>query len=117
MTIVRSWLEKHPAEAHDSRMTIEDLKRNVAAACREFGVRRLEAFGSTARESASPSSDVDLLVEFEEPEHRPAKRYFGLLHRLEDLLGCKVDLLTPGSLRNPYFKERIMKERVPVYEG
>jgi hypothetical protein len=98
-------------------MTLEDLRRVAAGACREFDVRRLDAFGSTARGAASPSSDVDLLVEFNEPDHRPARRYFGLLHRLEDVLGCKVDLLTFGSLRNPYFKERIAKERIPVYEG
>lgn len=98
-------------------MTIEDLKTAAAAACREFDVRRLDAFGSTARGSASASSDVDLLVEFNEPDYQPAKRYFGLLHRLEDVLGCKVDLLTAGSLRNPYFKRRVFKERTPIYEG
>jgi len=98
-------------------MTIDDLKRGASAACREFDVRRLDAFGSTARGSASSGSDVDLLVEFKKPDHNPAKRYFGLLHRLEDVLRCKVDLLTPDSLRNPYFKQQIMKERTPVYEG
>ena len=61
--------------------------------------------------------DVDLLVEFREPEIRPARRFFGLLHQLEDSLGCEVDLLTLGSLRNPYFRKRVLGERVPIYEG
>ena len=30
--------------------------------------------------------------------------FFGLRHRLEDSLGCKVDLLTINGLRNPYFR-------------
>jgi hypothetical protein len=98
-------------------MSIDDIKKAVLPACREFGVRRLDVFGSFARGGASLSSDVDLLVEFDEPDRSPAKRFFGLLHRLEDTLGCDVDLLTSGSLRNPYFRTRVMSERVPLYEG
>jgi predicted nucleotidyltransferase len=56
------------------------------------------------------------LVEFIEPDRSPAKRFFGLLHRLEDLLGCRVDLFTLGALRNPYFKARALSEKVSVYE-
>ncbi len=80
-------------------------------------MRRLDAFGSFARGGASLRSDLDLLVEFDEPDHRPAKRFFGFLHRLEDTLGCDVDLLTSGNLRNPYFRKRVLSERVPLYEG
>ncbi len=98
-------------------MKIEYIMKIALPACREFNVRRLDAFGSTARGLASSSSDVDLLVEFREPDHRPAKRFFGLLHQLEDTLGCEVDILTADSLRNPYFKARVLTERIPVYEG
>jgi len=90
-------------------MTLEDIKRAAIPACREFDVGRLDAFGSIARGVATMSSDVDLLVEFKAPTRSPAKRFFGLLHRLEDVLGCKVDLVTVNSLKNPYFKRR----RVP----
>jgi len=86
-------------------------------ACRKFDVRRLDVFGSTARDAASGTSDVDLLVEFRNPDRSPARRFFGLLHQLEDTLGCEVDLLTTGSLRNPHFRERVLKERIPIYEG
>ena len=98
-------------------MKINDLKKAALPVCREFNVRRLEAFGSMARGSSSSSSDIDLLVEFNQPEHLPAKRFFGLLHQLEDMLGCKVDLLTLNSLRNPYFKARVLNEKVAIYEG
>ena len=99
------------------RMKVEDIKRIASPACRAFHVRRLDVFGSTVRESATPSSDVDLLVEFAQPEDKPAKRFFGLLHQLEDSLGCQVDLLTVNSLRNPYFKAHVLAERIPIYEG
>ena len=98
-------------------MNIDDIKRIASPACRVFNVRRLDAFGSIARGSATSSSDVDLIVEFAEPNQNPAKRFFGLLHQLEDSLGCEVDLLTVDSLRNPYFKIHVMKERIPIYEG
>lgn len=98
-------------------MTIEEIKRVAIPACREFDVRRLDVFGSLARGEERASSDVDLLVEFENLNHHPSKRFFGLLHSLEDKLGCRVDLLTSTSLKNPYFRRRILEERIPIYEG
>ena len=59
----------------------------------------------------------DLLVEFENPTLNPAKRYFGLLHQLEDALDCEVDLLPIGGLRNPYFRRHVLKEKITIYEG
>jgi len=96
---------------------LEEIREAVAPACRDFNVRRLDAFGSVARGTSTQTSDLDLLVEFREPGSRPAKRFFGLLHRIEDTLGCEVDLLTVPGLRNPYFKKRVLEERVPIYEG
>lgn len=98
-------------------MRIEQIRSTVVPACRDFGVRRLDLFGSAARGAASEDSDVDLLVEFRDPGLQPARRFFGLLHRLEDGLGCAVDLLTIASLRNPYFRKRVLQERVLLYEG
>ena len=98
-------------------MRIDEIKKISDAACREFDVKRLDAFGSVAKGSSAPTSDLDLLVEFRDPEKRPAKRFFGLLHRLEDELGCRIDLLTLDSLRNPYFRKRVLQERTPIYEG
>ena len=98
-------------------MTLEDIKQIAVPACREFKVKRLDLFGSHARGEGVTASDVDLLVEFEEPDLHPAKRFFGLLHYLEDAFGCEVDLLTMSSLRNPYFRRRVLKERVNIYGG
>ncbi len=99
------------------QLPLDQIREAVAPACREFNVKRLDAFGSVAKGRATHASDVDLLVEFREPVSRPARSFFGLLHRLEDTLGCEVDLLTLKSIRNPYFKERVIKERVPLYEA
>ena len=98
-------------------MTLEEIKKVAEPACREFKVKRLDLFGSLARGEGTAQSDVDLLVEFEEPDVAPSKRFFGLLHHLEDVLGCEVDLLTVNSLRNPFFCRRVLKERVNIYGG
>jgi len=97
-------------------INLDTIRTIAAPACEQFDVRRLDVFGSIARGTATDSSDVDLLVEFRNPVESPAKRFFGLLHHLEDALGRRVDLLTTGSLKNPYFKKRGLEERVPVYE-
>jgi hypothetical protein len=77
----------------------------------KHGVRSLFLFGSASRGEAGPESDVDLLVEFDRPVG-----YFGLFalqDYLESILGCKVDLGTPNSLK-PRIRERVLGECVRV---
>ncbi len=76
-----------------------------------FGVTRLALFGSTARDTASADSDVDILVAFDGPA--TSQRYFGVQFYLEDLLGCPVDLVTEKALRSE-LRPYIEKERVYV---
>jgi len=66
-------------------------------------------FGSVARDEARPDSDLDLIAEFDRPVG-----YLGLArvqHELERLVGCSVDLATPGMIR-PEYRERILGEAV-----
>ena len=82
--------------------------------CREFGVRRLDLFGSAATGRFDPGrSDLDFLVEFE--EEAPRRASLRLLEALEQLLGRKVDLLTEPGLKNPYLRRRIETERRPLF--
>jgi len=98
-------------------VTVEELRRITAPFCRRFNVKRLDVFGSLARNEGTADSDVDMLVEFEAVEQHLSKRFFGLLHDLEDTLGCRVDLLTIESLKNPYFRRRALQERITLYGG
>ena len=98
-------------------MTLQEIKTVARPACRKFKVRRLDLFGSLARGEQTAGSDVDLLVEFEEPDLQLSRRFFGLLHYLEDTLGCEVDLLTVSSISNPYLRRRIRNERMNIYGG
>lgn len=63
----------------------------------EFFVESLSLFGSVARDEARPDSDVDLLVEFTQPVG--LFTLIGLKNRLEEILGCPVDLGTRRSLK------------------
>lgn len=98
-------------------MTIAEITKIAASACKEFQVKRLDLFGSFARGAENFGSDIDLLVEFENPDLQPSRRFFGLLHYLEDAFGCEVDLLTVNSLRNPLFRTKVLTERVNIYGG
>jgi predicted nucleotidyltransferase len=75
---------------------------------RAFGVKRLGLFGSFVRGQQNEGSDVDLLVEFE-PGRKTFDAFVHLALFLEDLLGRRVDLLTPESL-SPYIGPHILSE-------
>ena len=85
----------------------------LADFCRHHHIRRLALFGSVLRDDFRPSSDVDVLVEFE-PGHVPGFAFFDLQEELAALLGRKVDLHTPGSLSR-YFRERVVREAQDQY--
>jgi predicted nucleotidyltransferase len=96
---------------------IEQHRAEVAALCRRAGARRLDVFGSAARDDFDPAtSDIDFLVEFDElPPKAYADAYFALRESLEDLFGRPIDLVTTDSVENPFFRERIEAERKTVY--
>jgi hypothetical protein len=96
---------------------IESKRSEVEAACRRRAVRRLELFGSAARDDFDPaSSDLDFLVEFEASATLPAlDQYFGLKEELEVLFGRPVDLIMPRAVRNPYVRAEIERDRRLLY--
>ena|SRR5271157_3758076 len=75
---------------------------------KDFGVRRLGLFGSAARGEATDSSDLDFLVELEK---KTFDNYMDLKFYLEDLFGCKVDLVMKDALK-PRLREPILKETI-----
>ncbi len=71
-----------------------------------YSVSKIGVFGSYARGEEKESSDVDVLVEFEEPTYN---NFIELIFFLEELLDRKVDLVTTGGL-SPYMKPTVEKE-------
>ncbi len=74
-----------------------------------LGITSLLVIGSVARDEARSDSDLDLIAEFD-----PPVGYLGLARvqrELEQLLGCHVDLATPGMIR-PEHRDRVFGEAV-----
>lgn len=90
---------------------IEALRGYLPTLRRDFGVRRVALFGSTARDEARDDSDLDLLVEFDVVPTLDA--YVGLKFFLEDHLGRKVDLVTPDALK-PRMRPNVEREALDV---
>jgi predicted nucleotidyltransferase len=96
---------------------LAERRDGILDLCRRFGVERLEVFGSAARGDFVPGkSDVDLLVRFGDTG-KPgyADRFIGFAEALEMTLGCRVDLLTERSLRNPVMVEQVAKDKCTLY--
>ena len=77
----------------------------------QFSVTSLRLFGSVARDEATETSDVDVLVTFARPVG-----LFGLCalkDYLEQLLGCTVDVGTLDSLK-PRIRARVLAESIDV---
>jgi predicted nucleotidyltransferase len=99
---------------------IEEHLEDIRALCREFGVSRLELFGSAATDAFEPDrSDVDFIV------HYPDEYDFGSwLGRFQDLergvaaeLGRDVDLVMTSALRNRWFAREAAKTRTVIYDA
>jgi uncharacterized protein len=85
----------------------DDIKRIAA----KHGARNVRVFGSVARGEARQDSDIDLLVDTgsETSSWFPA----GLVLDLEEILGCKVEVVTEKGL-NPHLKQRVLDEALPL---
>lgn len=77
----------------------------------QYQVRSLGLFGSYVRGEEDESSDVDMLVEFEETPS--LLRFIALENYLTDLLAVRVDLVMRAALK-PHIGEHILREVVLI---
>lgn len=96
-----------------TRARIAVPNQQIAEFCRKHHIRRLALFGSVLRDDFRPSSDVDVLVEFE-PGHVPGLAFFDMQAELTAILGRQVDPNTPGFLSRQ-FRDRILLEAEVQY--
>jgi predicted nucleotidyltransferase len=89
----------------------------LRALCRKYNVRRLDVFGSATRDDFDDrSSDIDLLVEFDDiPFADRGDAYLGFLTEVEAVLGRRVDLVEVSAVRNPYIRRTIEGSRQLLY--
>ena len=95
----------------DRQSVLRTLKEHKPTLAERFGVTDLALFGSFARNQATAESDLDILVNFDGPA--TSKSFFGVQFYIEDLLGCRVDLVTQKALRAE-LRPQIEREAVHV---
>jgi uncharacterized protein len=75
------------------------------------GAEDVRVFGSIVRGDARPDSDVDVLVNLE--PGRSLLDIVALKQDLEDLLGCRVDVVTEAAI-SPYIREKVLEEAIAL---
>lgn len=84
--------------------------------CEELHIRRLAIFGSALRDDFGPSSDIDLLVEFD-PRFQPGWEIVDIADRLSEFFdGRRIDLVNPKWL-HARLRDRILAEARTQYEA
>ena len=90
---------------------LQSRRGEILRIARSHGASGLRLFGSLTRGKKAPNSDIDILVEL-----KPKASLLDLIamkHELEDLLQCKVDLVTEDAL-SPYIRQQVLQETVAL---
>ncbi|MCX5672431.1 MAG: nucleotidyltransferase family protein [Planctomycetota bacterium] len=95
----------------DMPAVLKEKREEILRIAARRGAYNVRIFGSVARGEADDASDLDVLVDME--GGRSLMDLGGLLMDLQDLLGCKVDVVTEPGLRER-IRERVLKEAVPL---
>jgi hypothetical protein len=86
-------------------------RETILGLAARHGARNVRLFGSVARGAAGDESDLDFLVDME--EGRSLLDLVAFWQDLEELLGCRVDVVTDGGI-SPYLRDHIYAEAVPL---
>ncbi|MGB2936749.1 MAG: nucleotidyltransferase family protein [Phycisphaerae bacterium] len=95
----------------DLEVLLKQKRDEILLACAKHGARNVRIFGSVVRGEADDRSDLDVLVDME--PGRSLLDMGGLLMDLQELLGCRVDVVTERGLRQR-IRDRVLQEAVPL---
>ncbi|MCZ8238285.1 MAG: nucleotidyltransferase domain-containing protein [Leptospiraceae bacterium] len=93
------------------RELIDELSRIKPILQKEHGVAEISIFGSFARDTMNPESDVDLFIDMNRIDYNALA---GVKIYLENLLERNVDIVRKRKQINPLFLKRIQKDIVHV---
>ena len=97
--------------ANPKQELLKAKRKEILALAEAHGAGNIRLFGSIVRGENTELSDVDFLVQMN--EGRNLWDLIGLTQNLEELLHCKVDVVTEGEL-SPYLRERILASAAPL---
>lgn len=91
---------------------LQRLKAEIYRIAQRHNARKVYVFGSCARKSETPESDVDFLADFN--DQASLFDQVGMQLALADILKCKVDVIPLSSLTDPDFGPGVQKEMVAL---
>ncbi len=96
------------------------VEKNINALidlCKQHKVKELYVFGSILTPKFTDSSDIDLLVQFDNIDLLDYfDNYMDFKEKLETLLNRPVDLLENQAIRNPIFRQVLDREKRLLYD-
>lgn len=103
--------------------SVDELKQRVAPIAEKYKLHAVYLFGSYARNEATDTSDVDILIDRSGSKIRGMFDMGGLYNDLCDGIGKEIDLITIQMLeqqstmeRTPWFVENVKSEMMKIYE-
>lgn len=95
---------------------VEQNIDSIIQLCQKHRVDNLFLFGSILTDKFNPDSDVDFLVVFEEVDlYDYFDNYMNLKESLEQLLQRPVDLVEEKTIKNPFLRKSIDKNKKLIY--
>ena len=88
---------------------VSQRRSDIERLARQYGAYDVRVFGSVARGEGGPDSDLDVLVKFE--SGRSLLDLVGIQQDLEELLSCRVDVVSERALRS---EDEILREAVSL---
>lgn len=91
---------------------LQNKRQKIIEIATKHGAYNIRIFGSVARGEETQNSDIDFLIDYDLAKISP---WFpgGLLADLEELLGCKVDVVTEKGLHS-LIRQRILSEAIEL---
>ena len=97
--------------------TLNDLSTYVSSVLRRHpAVEKAEVFGSFARGDHTPKSDVDIILT-KKKDSILGLEFYSIADEIEEAIGRRVDLVTPATVFELVYKDRIFKEARCIYES
>jgi len=82
---------------------------------KKYNVKELSIFGSSIREDFKITSDIDLLIEFNDSQNISLYDLLDIQEFFEKITKRSIDIVEPAGLTNPYRKEGILKSKEILY--
>jgi len=96
---------------------IDNYTSQIIELCDSHKVKELYLFGSVLTDQFNDSSDIDMLIQFNQVELLEYfDNYMDLKEKLEKMFNRQVDLVENQAVKNPIFRKVLDREKRLLYE-